>query len=140
MRKSVPLPSHLWIYSGRQLEILKIVFARGGATAAEVYSALEDRPPSVNGIRTLLNRLTDRGVLSSRRKSGAVALYYFPAGGDDEVQCREFRKIAKLYFKGSTPRAVAALRKLAADTADADCGDGRAPNRSPMERPVSGRR
>ena len=58
--------------SGRERQIMDIIYRRGEATAVEVAADLPD-PPSKTAIRTLLRILEDKGYLRHRKAGKAHA-------------------------------------------------------------------
>lgn len=113
MRLPKTLPIQLDQLGPRQGDIMRVVYAGGGATAREVYALIPDAPPSRCGVRTLLNRLVRRGLLKTRRSGRHREIIYLPAAVNDDVRLRAFDRIAKEHFRGSKYRAAEALSKLA---------------------------
>lgn len=101
----------------RQRELLRVILARGGATVREIHAQIPDAPPSICGIRTLLNRMVHKGVLRSRRSGRHSEVLYLPAAADCFVQMRAFDRITRAHFGGSTSRAFQLLERLAANDA-----------------------
>jgi predicted transcriptional regulator len=57
-----------------QLDVMKVLWHRGEATAAEVQMALEDRGLAITTVSTLLTRLEKRGVVE-HRSEGRLFIY-----------------------------------------------------------------
>ncbi|MDB4914942.1 MAG: BlaI family transcriptional regulator, partial [Gemmatimonadetes bacterium] len=57
-----------------QLEIMKVLWSRREATAAEVQLALEDRELAITTVSTLLSRLEKRGIVTHRNE-GRLFIY-----------------------------------------------------------------
>lgn len=113
MRVSRSLPTELEMLGSRQRELIRVVYARGGATVREIHERIPDPPRSICGLRTLLNRMVRKGLLRTRRSGRHSELVYLPAASDSDVRLRAFDRIAKEYFRGSKYRAAEALDKLA---------------------------
>ena len=79
------LPSQVLALKPRMREVATIVYLNGQATARNVEQSIA-RPLSGNGIRTLLNRLADRGILTRRRSGAHKEIVYLPAILTDEVR------------------------------------------------------
>jgi len=107
------LPAEFETLGARQRELVRIVYARGGATVREIHVMIPDPPRSMCGLRTLLNRMVRKGLLRTRRSGRHSELIYLPGATDMEVRLRAFDRIAKEYFRGSKYRAADALDKLA---------------------------
>jgi predicted transcriptional regulator len=97
----------------RQRELIRVVYIRGGATVREIHSGIPDPPPSLCGIRTLLNRMVRKGLLRTRPSGRHSELLYLPVASNSDVSLRAFDRIAKEYFRGSKYRAADALERLA---------------------------
>ena len=115
MRRTKTLPVEFDGLFPRQRELIRVIFVHGGATASEVHSLIPDPPPSVCGIRTLLNRLVRKGLLTRRRSGRHSEMFYMLTAPIPEVRLNALDRIAKEYFGGSKPKAVEALVKLAAN-------------------------
>ena len=61
--------------SRRERQILDILYAKGGATAADVLAALPD-PPSYSAVRALLRILEDKG--HARHETQGTRYVYLP--------------------------------------------------------------
>ena len=113
MRVSTVLPGEFSALGQRQRELIRIVYARGGATVREIHARIPDPPASLCGIRTLLNRMVRKGLLRARPSGRHSELLYLPAISDSHVRLQAFDRIAKDHFRGSKYRAAEALERLA---------------------------
>ncbi len=113
MGVSGTLPAGFEPLGQRQRDLIRIVYGRGGATVREIHARIPDPPPTLCGIRTLLNRMVRKGLLRTRRSGRHSELVYLPALTDSDVRLRAFDRIAKEYFRGSKYRAADALDRLA---------------------------
>ena len=99
--------------SRRERQILDVVYARGEASAAEVWAALPD-PPSRTAVRTLLTILEDKGHLTHRQEG--LRYIYTPTRPRDRAGRSALRRVLDTFFEGSLEKAVAAhLGESAAD-------------------------
>jgi predicted transcriptional regulator len=114
--RSIALPDDLEGMHPRQRELLRVIYASGGATVREVHRRIPHPPSSICGVRTLLNRLVRKGFLRSRRSGRHSEVIYLPAHQDPDVWLRAFDRLARDHFGGSRTRAIASLSRLAAET------------------------
>jgi predicted transcriptional regulator len=91
--------------SRRERQIMDIVYARGEATAAEVWDDLPD-PPSRTAVRTLLRILEDKGHLRHRQEG--LRYIYQPSRPRDRAGRSALRRVLHTFFDGSLEKAVAA--------------------------------
>jgi predicted transcriptional regulator len=99
--------------SRRERQILDVVYARGEASAAEVWAALPDAP-SKTAVRTLLNILELKGHLTHRQEG--LKYIYLPTRPRERAGQSALRRVLDTFFDGSLERAVAAhLGDSAAD-------------------------
>jgi len=108
------LPSEYESLGPRQRDLMDVITRSGGATLREVHSQIPDPPPSIYGIRTLLNRLVRKGLLRTRRSGRHSELLYVAVSERSDVKLQAFDRIAKEHFRGSKARAISALERLAA--------------------------
>lgn len=113
MRRSARLPAEFEAFSPRQREILRVIYMRGGATAREIHLAIPDPPPSLSGIRTLLNRMARRGHVKIRPSGRHSEVIYLIARSNEDVQLKAFRRVAEEFFDGSKKRAFDTLLRMA---------------------------
>lgn len=94
--------------SPAQHEIMEIVWTRGEVTAAQVRQVLSrDRDVARNTVRTLLERMEDKGWLT-HRVEGRTFLYSAARPRHDSVG-RKVREIVDTLCGGSPEALVAAL-------------------------------
>jgi BlaI family penicillinase repressor len=103
--------------SGRERQIMEIVYRRGQVTALEVLAELPD-PPSRTAVRTLLRILEDKGHLKHRQEG--LAYVYRPSRPRQQAARSAFRRVLDTFFDGSLEKAVAAHLGDAADLSDDD--------------------
>lgn len=100
--------------SPRQRAMVEVIYTSAGATLREIHERIPDSPPSICGLRTQLNRLVRRGILTSRRSGHHSEVIYLPVGSWPELQRRALERIAAEQFHGSLKDAVHELMRLAA--------------------------
>lgn len=90
----------------RERQILQIVVSRGGATAAEVRSALED-PPTYSAVRALLAVMEKKRLLS-HREDGPRYVYTTVL---EQRRARQsvLKEMVSGFFNGSRMAVVEAL-------------------------------
>jgi predicted transcriptional regulator len=108
------LPAELERLFPRMREIASIIYERGGATTKEIQENIED-PLSVCGIRTLLNRMHDRGLVKRRRSGRHAEHLYLPNVLTDEVRARALERLLDDTFNGSAAIALEEVLRLARD-------------------------
>ena len=106
--------------SEAQTEIMNLVWERGEATLAQVWSALTARREVArNTVQTQLTRLVEKGWLLHRAKGRAF--YYRPAVPRQEARSRVVNRMVEAVFDGSTEGLLMTLldgRKLSKEEAD----------------------
>lgn len=91
-----------------QLSLMRVLWARGEASTAEVAEALRDeRDLAHTTVATLLTRLEKRGLLSSRREGRA--LLYRPLVSETEVQRSMVGRLLDRLFAGRPSALVSHL-------------------------------
>lgn len=91
-----------------QLSLMRVLWARGEASTAEVAEGLRDeRGLAHTTVATLLTRLEKRGLLSSRREGRA--LLYRPLVSEAEVQRSMVGSLLDRLFAGRTTALVSHL-------------------------------
>jgi predicted transcriptional regulator len=92
--------------SGRERQIMDVLYARGQATAAQVHADLSD-PPTPTAIRTFLRILEDKGhvrhTLRGREK------LYRPTRPRAQAARSALRRLVRTFFEGSPEKVVAAM-------------------------------
>jgi len=91
--------------SRRERQIMDIVYARGQASAVEVYADLPD-PPSKTAVRTLLRILEDKGHL--KHKQEGLRYIYQPSRRRGHAGRSALQRVLHTFFDGSLEKAVAA--------------------------------
>lgn len=95
----------------REREVAEIVYACGRPVSADdVRLALSD-PLSNSAVRSMLTRLTAKGLLATR-KTGKKFLY-LPAVADDAAREAAILRLARDYFAGSLAEAAMAMLAMA---------------------------
>src|SRR5215475_2822836 len=92
--------------SRRERQIMDVVYAAGGATAATIHSRLPD-PPVPAAVRTMLRILETTGHLR-HEKDGPRHVYY-PTTPRSVAQKSAVRHLIGTFFGGSRAAAVVAL-------------------------------
>src|SRR4030095_9182967 len=85
---------------------MKLVYALGRATVAEVRARIED-PPSYSAVRAMLGILEDKGHL--RHLQDGPRYVYLPVISGDRARRSILRDVVKRLFDNSTEKALAAL-------------------------------
>src|SRR5581483_10646808 len=91
--------------SRRERQIMDVVYARGEATAADVFGDLPD-PPSKTAVRTLLRILAEKGHLTHRQDG--LRYVYRPSRPRERAGRSALRRVLDTFFDGSLEKAVAA--------------------------------
>ena len=91
--------------SGRERQIMEIVYARGRATATHVLDDLSD-PPSRASVRTFLRILEEKGHLKHGKEGREFV--YEPTRPRQRAGLSALRKLLATFYDGSLERAVAA--------------------------------
>ena len=91
--------------SRRERQIMDIVYARGKATAVDVWEDLADRP-SRTAVRTLLRILEEKGHLRHEKRGRQYV--YEPVRPRQRAGQSALRGVLTTFFDGSLEKAVAA--------------------------------
>lgn len=91
--------------SRRERQIMDVVYARGGATAQQVWRGLED-PPSQTAVRTLLRILEEKGHLKHVQQGRGFV--YQPIRPRLSAGRSALQRVLTTFFDGSLEQAVAA--------------------------------
>ena len=91
--------------SRRERQIMNVIYARGEASAAEVWEALPDRP-SRTAVRTLLRILEEKGRLRHRKRGRQFI--YRPTRPRTRAGRSALQGVLETFFDGSLEKAVAA--------------------------------
>ncbi len=92
--------------SRRERQIMDVVYAAGGATAAMIHARIPD-PPVAAAVRTMLRILEDKGHLR-HEKDGPRHVYY-PTTPRNVAQKSAVKHLIGTFFGGSRTAAVVAL-------------------------------
>jgi predicted transcriptional regulator len=103
--------------SGREREILDIIYRRGAATAAEVQEELSDAPV-YGAVRTMLSRLEAKGHITHRQEGPRYV--YEPTVAPRRARELAFEWLTRTFFSGSTVDAAAAALDHAATEMSGD--------------------
>lgn len=107
-----PSDAHL---SRRERQIMDILYARGGASVADVLEKLPD-PPSYSAVRAMLRVLEDKGHLKHRQDGPRYV--YEPTQSRARARRSAMQRLVQTFFDGSTEQTVAALLDLKGDQLD----------------------
>ena len=91
--------------SRRERQIMNVIYARGAASATEVWQAIPD-PPSRTAVRTILRILEEKGHLRHRKRGREFI--YRPVRPRGRAGRSAFRRVLETFFDGSLEKAVAA--------------------------------
>lgn len=107
--------------SGREREILDIIYRRGSATAAEVQGELTDAPV-YGAVRTMLSRLEAKGHITHRQEGPRYV--YEPTVAPRRARELAFEWLARTFFSGSVvDAAAAALDHAATEMPESDLAE-----------------
>ena len=102
-RRKPALPATL---SKRERQVLDAIYARGEATAADVFEALADAA-SYNAVRSTLTILEQKGHL--RKREEARKYVYRPAVAPEKARGSRLAELMKTLFAGSPTQLVSTL-------------------------------
>lgn len=91
--------------SGRERQIMEIVFSKGEATATDVLETLPDAPTRT-AVRTFLRILEEKGHLKHTKRGREFV--YQPTRRRDREGKSAFLRVLATFFDGSLEKAVAA--------------------------------
>jgi len=110
-----PRPSHLprevELLYRREREIAAVVYRRGLATAEDVRAELT-RDLSNPAVRSMLNRLVTKGILTRTRYGPYGTFIYGPALTQASARETALRRFADDYYAGSLPSLARAIADL----------------------------
>lgn len=92
--------------SRREGQIMRVIYEKGGASAAEVLKNIPD-PPSYSAVRAMLRILEEKGHLKHQKKGRCYV--FLPIVPRRKASRSELRQLLRTFFDGSVERAVAAL-------------------------------
>lgn len=111
------LPQEVRRLQPRMRQIATHVYLNGAATVSDIHQAIED-PPSIYGIRTMLGRLSRKGILKRRKSGRHSSILYLPAIVTPHVRKLVLRAFLDRNFSGSAPAALELLLQLESLGAD----------------------
>ena len=92
--------------SRRERQIMEIVFREGEVSARDVQAQLPNAP-GYSGVRAMLAKLIDKGLLQHRDEAGS---YIYSATRDiDTARHSAISKLLSTFFNGNVKNAVTAL-------------------------------
>lgn len=107
--------------SGREREILDIIYRRGTVTAADVQEELTDAPV-YGAVRTMLSRLEAKGHIRHRQEGPRYV--YEPTVAPHQARALAFDWLTRTFFSGSAVKAAAAaLDHAATQVSDEDLAE-----------------
>src|SRR5215204_2406409 len=92
--------------SRREREIMEVLYAAEGLTAAEVRERMP-APPGYSAVRALLRILEEKGHV--RHEEDGPRYVYLPVVTAKRAQKNAVSHLVETFFQGSAERAVAAL-------------------------------
>jgi predicted transcriptional regulator len=98
----------------REREIAGIVYRQGLATANDIRDGLDD-PLSSAAVRSMLNRLVRKGILSQLKCGQNGAFVYGPAQSLFSARELQLRRFADDFYDGSLDRLAKAIGDLFAN-------------------------
>jgi predicted transcriptional regulator len=104
MKRSLPDLSRF------ELQCLRLVWSRGEGTVRDIHGDLPDAP-SYSTVRTIIERLEEKGAVERIRKDGK-AWVYRPAVSARAMIRKEIRRFLDVLFDGSAAPLVAHLADM----------------------------
>ena len=95
----------------REREVAECIYARGLATANDVQASLSE-PLCNAAVRSMLNRLVRKGLLTRARCGEHGAFVYGPALTDARARDLALRRFADDFFDGSLEQLAKAVARL----------------------------
>lgn len=93
----------------RERQLMEVVYRLGQASVRDVLAELAD-PPHYSTVRTMLNKLEEKGHL--RHEEQGRRYVYSPTTAKSETQRNALKRLVRNLFDGSTARTMAALLDL----------------------------
>lgn len=107
------LPGEVTELAPRMRQIATIVYTRGGATIDQIQASIEDGPGK-HAIKTLSNRLVNRGILKRRRSGHHTEMLYLPTIIDDLIENFAVDALVNEHFGGSPELALQHVLRMIA--------------------------
>lgn len=95
--------------SGRERQIMDIIYEMNDATAAQVLERIPN-PPSYSTVRALLRVLEEKGHL--RHKQDGPRYVFLPTLPREQARQNALKHVLDTFFDGSTEEVVAALLNM----------------------------
>lgn len=92
--------------SGRERQILDLLYTRGASTVAEVHEGIPD-PPSYSAVRATLRIMEQKGFV--RHREDGLRYVYLPVERKERALSTALRRMAQTFFEGKPADALAAL-------------------------------
>jgi predicted transcriptional regulator len=105
------LPPEVQALCPRMREIATIVYLNGPASTRDVQARISDTL-SVYGIRTMLNRLARKGIVSRRPSGCHSEIVYLPAIMTERVRELALRRFIERNFDSTSTALQSALRLI----------------------------
>lgn len=105
------LPPEVQLLCPRMREIATIVYLNGPATTRDVQARISD-PLTVYGIRTMLNRLVRKGVVTRRRSGCHTEIVYLPAIQTEAVRELALKRFIERNFASDVSSALQSTLRL----------------------------
>lgn len=105
------LPREVELLYRREREIAAVIYRRGLATAEDVRAELT-RDLSNPAVRSMLNRLVTKGILTRTRYGPYGTFIYGPALTPTSAREMALRRFAEDYYSGSLPSLARAIADL----------------------------
>jgi len=94
--------------TGRERQILDVLYRREWATVANVREGMDD-PPSYSAVRTMLARLEEKGLVTHERDGKRYV--YRTSVPVERARDRALDRLVRTFFDGSALRTVASFLK-----------------------------
>jgi BlaI family penicillinase repressor len=104
MSKSLPDLSRF------ELQCLRLFSGRGEATVRDIHASLPD-PPTYSTVKTIVERLEEKGAIERVRKDGRAWVYRTKVSVPDMIR-KEVRRLLEVAFDGSAAPLVAQLADM----------------------------
>jgi len=99
--------------SRRERQIMDIVYECQEATAAQIHKKLPN-PPGYSAVRALLRILEEKGHLTHKQDGSKYV--FSPTMPREEARDNALKHLLKIFFDGSTEKAMAALIDISDET------------------------
>ncbi|MCX7614235.1 MAG: BlaI/MecI/CopY family transcriptional regulator [Clostridiales bacterium] len=94
--------------SDAEWKVMRVLWNQSGLTLKEIADQLKDTSWSYTTIRTLINRLLEKGAITAD-KTSVNAFKYFPAVLESECKESEVKSFLSRVFDGSAAMMMATL-------------------------------